>query len=130
MSTPNWRRLRTLANFLDGLRLTRTAQFDLREWCKKTTCGTTACAMGWACRIPSFRRAGLRSVPSSFYEGVEVPFYGHCGGFNAAMQFFGISYSDALYLFESTSYPIGRRGRASVVRRLRQFIKNRGRVAT
>ena len=58
------RRLLKLADFLDRLPPKR---FNYATWVggdwdgrQDLSCGTTACALGWACTIPAFRRLGLR----------------------------------------------------------------------
>lgn len=39
-------------------------------------CGTTACALGWAMTVPSFRRAGLRIEESErFFEGESADYF-------------------------------------------------------
>jgi hypothetical protein len=58
------RLLLLLADFLDKL---DPARFDYTDWVgdswegkQDLSCGTTACAMGWACTMPEFRALGLR----------------------------------------------------------------------
>lgn len=58
------RRLLKLANFLEKLPPER---FGFATWVgynwegkANLSCGTTACALGWASTIPSFRKLGLR----------------------------------------------------------------------
>lgn len=67
------RRLLKLANFLDKLPPHR---FDFRTWAgynwkgkADLSCGTSACAMGWATTFPSFRRLGLRLAQEAFGSG-------------------------------------------------------------
>lgn len=62
----------------------------------KNFCGSTACALGLATTIPSFRRAGLKD-PTCPQFGLEL-------GFAAGMLFFEISYMDAEELFSPTTY--------------------------
>lgn len=57
-------RLLTLASFLEALpnrRFDFSVLVDGETWKGKEdlSCGTTACAMGWAPTIPAFRKAGL-----------------------------------------------------------------------
>jgi hypothetical protein len=63
------RRLLKLADFL---RTVPQREFDMGEWHKGSesgsVCKTVACAAGWACSIPSFRRAGLRLNINDFWE--------------------------------------------------------------
>lgn len=96
-----------LAEFL---RTIKRSKFDLGvfvendklgryEWDTKALneCGTTACACGWACTIPSFRKAGLK---------LEKGFLKYKGAFNftAASEFFGITLIEAEYLFDPLYY--------------------------
>ncbi len=57
------KRLLKLADFLDKLPPKR---FDFGQWVgddwggkPDLSCGTTACALGWSCAMPEFRRLGL-----------------------------------------------------------------------
>ena len=63
----------------------------------KTGCGTTGCAVGWACTIPEFKEAGLS------YTGVTVS-YGGLVCWAAVQEFFGLSFMEAQYLFSNASY--------------------------
>jgi len=58
-------------------------------------CGSTACALGWATQIPSFKRAGFRQRNEDSFEPV---FQGQTG-FSAAGNFFDIPEDDAIGLF-------------------------------
>lgn len=60
------KRLLKLADFLDTV---PRKKFDLTHWVGQSyvgklslSCGTTACALGWATTIPAFRKLGLRMV--------------------------------------------------------------------
>jgi hypothetical protein len=60
------KRLLVLADFLEKLPRKR---FDYKSWVGQDwggapdlSCGTTACALGWAAVMPEFRRLGLRLV--------------------------------------------------------------------
>lgn len=58
------------------------------------SCGTTACALGWATTIPAFRRLGLHLSGSA----VRLrPYY--LEGVLAAQKVFLLSYDEASYLF-------------------------------
>lgn len=48
-----------LLKLVDILRQVPRKQFDMSVWCTDDECGTVACAAGWACMDPDFRRAGL-----------------------------------------------------------------------
>ena len=96
----NVERLGTLAKFL---RAVPPERFNMDTWVEKSTdngkvaCGYAACAMGWACMIPEFRKDGLKLY------GVE-PEYNNETGFEVAMEFFDISYENAEYLFSPETY--------------------------
>ncbi len=98
MSKPNYRnRLLKLADKLDSV---PDEQFSYLSWVGSDwegkpdlSCGTTACALGWATTIPSFRKLGLRlhgAVPES-PSGTD---------FDAATGIFGLAYSESIYLFK------------------------------
>lgn len=99
-------RLLKLADFLEKLPRKR---FDYGRWVgvdwdgkPDLSCGTTACALGWATTIPSFRRLGLRLrklggtvsvVELENDDGQET----HWSA--AAMNVFGLDANEAFYLF-------------------------------
>lgn len=91
------------------------------DWGGKTdlSCGTTACAMGWATTIPSFRRLGLKLDPT-----YKIVFGDICGGIAAAIELFHITQYEAERLFGYADCgkvkPTARR----VARRIRQFVKD------
>lgn len=69
------------------------ATFDIREW----RCGSTACAIGWACYDEVLKREGL-------HMDVDTPMYKDDISWDAVMKFFDIGYNKAVELFcESTS---------------------------
>jgi hypothetical protein len=90
--------------------------FNLGSWgvvgFKEKKCGSTACALGWSTVL--FPNSGLELVKSNNdneYElkytvttkfGLEVDRH---YGWEAAAQFFGISYSQAQNLFSPWDYP-------------------------
>lgn len=72
---------------------------DLRH-----ACGTTACAIGWACALPEFKEEGL-----SWEAGGAMPLYtwgdGHFRtGWDAVEKFFNIDYGQARHFFGSEKY--------------------------
>lgn len=98
--TAGLRRLLKLADFLDAL---PPARFDYGVWVRSDwqgssdlSCGTAACALGWATTIPEFRKMGLRLV-RRFKSG--VPVYKSREGASAAAAFFGVTDEEAFYLF-------------------------------
>lgn len=58
------------------------------------TCGTAGCAVGWATTIPAFHQEGFRWLYGS-------PNFRGDGGFWAVRQFFGVSHTDAMWLFDA-----------------------------
>jgi hypothetical protein len=102
-------RLLELAKFLRKLPKKR---FDYTTWVgenwegkKDLSCGTTACALGWATAIPSLRKAGLRMVKiyDSYVNAVvcmkneENP--NHNSPEAAAAEVFGLDTEEFEYLF-------------------------------
>lgn len=110
----NKERLQALANVL---REVPDANFDLETWrytpgsgenatdvqVLSHNCGTTACAIGWACAMPEFQAQGLR------WEGVQPALVGEGSldtGWDAVKVFFGISYHASQRLFNQDGYDI------------------------
>lgn len=103
-------RLQTLANFL---RTCAPEKFDLENWRSAphtlsptdedlNTCGTTACAVGWACSMPEFKAEGL------YYNG-HMPVYAPVDAqplsyWRAVEEFFGLSFIEARWLFSIECY--------------------------
>jgi hypothetical protein len=99
-------RLTKLADFLHALPRKQWKHFRMARWISHRgdhdhefgeyikpedlqTCGTTACALGWAAMVPGFKRLGLKVI------AVET------GGHNIelAAEFFDIEDSQANHLF-------------------------------
>lgn len=112
----NKQRLETLAHFL---RTVPSARFDLGAWFtvydesgdirqniwnlsvdkfRSSECGTTACAVGWACMIPEFRKAGLSASVSG------IPCFEETNNWEAVRRFFEIDHNTASFLFIDTCY--------------------------
>lgn len=104
-----------LAKFLDTV---PKSVFDFATWVNVSawdgkpglSCGTTACALGWATTIPQFRRRGLKMYVEhygddsiGFAEPVCHDNEGVALGVAAASRFFGLEHeqSGALFLPES-----------------------------
>ncbi len=92
------RRLLVLAEFLEKLPDT---SFDYSQWVGRNECGTTACALGHACRMPEFNDLGLRLAtdlsPSDWCFG--DPACGEDFGAAAAQRPFMIHLYEAQFLF-------------------------------
>lgn len=64
-------------------------------------CGTAACAFGFACTIPAFRRAGLMLDDTGSHGNVYFKNLSGRERLAAAALFFDISGDAAMYLFEA-----------------------------
>ncbi len=123
----NKRRLRTLQKFL------RTKvdpdRFDMDRWAGeikngKPACGTSACALGWATTIPSFRKAGLRMTKTKQIGKIYVTITGMRHNtkehyisnvslhrsLKTAMKFFDITYTEADHIFANDIDTCGLKG--------------------
>jgi hypothetical protein len=99
------RRLAKLSKFLRTK--VPTDRFDYGHWVgahwkgkADLSCGTSACAAGWATTIPEFRRRGLR-LECDDYGGRIVFYDGYVyrSGISAVVRFFGLDFEDARMLF-------------------------------
>lgn len=92
-------------------------------------CKTVACAMGHACGIKSFRRAGLK-LEAELWESDGrliadlMPTYKNRSGYWAASAFFEVNVTEAEWLFAPISYTARVRP-TTVARRLRKFVADR-----
>jgi hypothetical protein len=130
------KRLLKLADFLEKL---KPARFDYGEWVGKTwqggldlSCGTTACALGWAAAMPEFRRLGLRLIA---YD----PEHPEGGGTvrdietgaedqDAAVRVFGLDSLGACELFlpgPGGDFPKADATPKQVAKHIRRFVKDR-----
>ena len=120
----NAKRLLKLADHLDTV---RPKAFDMRVW--KSDCGTTACALGHACDIPSFRRLGLKiEIETVIYSdglvGHDQHFvmYGGNEGYDAADALFGITRSESWCLFSNQRKGEKTETPTMVAKRIRKFV--------
>lgn len=124
----NIERLKTLARFLN----TRVSdkEFDIRYWISKSDCGTTCCALGWACCIPDFQESGLTLYKVRNYD-TPIPCY-NVGeekheSFKAAEEFFGLTNKECFYIFDSAQYKNDENvSPKTVSRRIYKLIKDNG----
>lgn len=108
------KRLLKLADHLD---IVPNRKFDLACW----DCGTTACAMGYACRMPSFNKAGLR-----LGKLTATPYYKNWAGFEAAQKFFGLGQVEALTLFSPSYNPLGYKATPKgIAKQIRQLVADK-----
>lgn len=116
----NIKRLQTLANFL---KIVTANQFDLSTWYDDdNTCGTTACAIGWATVIPEFSALGFKLVEPR-YSDQYLPYFNGYTSWDAVEEFFDLTTKQALFLFTSYYYPNSQNPK-HVVDRLEHVITN------
>lgn len=117
----NKKRLLKLADFLETI---KPKVFNMDSWYNESPCGTTACAFGWACSIPSFKRAGLkmRKLSNGFTVYADVVFNDEYN-LNAASSFFDITVDEAEFLFYPDMYEKATKGQ--VIKRIRKFCSSR-----
>lgn len=119
-------RLLKLADYLETV---PQKSFSMRDWINETECGIVACAVGHACNIPSFKRAGLMMkgtypiLTSVIDKDTNKPL----DGWDAVRTFFGLDdddkkfTNDADYLFESDKYANQNPTPKTVAKRIRAF---------
>lgn len=124
------RRLLKLAAYLATIPGRR---FDYWKWVGQDwkgkpdlSCGTRACALGWATTMPEFRRLGLSMVKEEPSPNGRPTLRGHPNLYpvNVAALLFGISLEEATYLF----IPRGEELNATplyVARKIERFVKTR-----
>jgi hypothetical protein len=131
-----------LMKLVERLREVPRKQFDYLTWVgddwkgkPDLSCGTKACALGWAATIPSLQRAGLHHVASRDGDGriwdAYVEFrpkgtskYDRKTDFGAASAVFGITFDEAYELFmprdnEKNATP------KQVAKKIERFVKSR-----
>ena len=100
--------------------LPKEKKFNLRTF---MTCGTTACACGWAGTDPWFRRRGFKTEKYHYHpEGpiYYVSYQGSCG-MEAVRKFFGLNLATSHHLFiKDFSQDNSKR---ATIRRLKSFLK-------
>jgi hypothetical protein len=139
------KRLLTLAKFL---RTVPKKRFKMWTWAtgdfcgkknepKHNECGTAACAMGWACTIPSFRRAGLKLIDADWSiadnKPQRIPTYEDKIEFEAAEEFFGLPANGRIRGRYVASYLFGGHNKNSPIQaanRIENYIKleEKGRI--
>ncbi len=133
-------RLLRLADFLDVLPAKR---FDFGSWVgtswgdtQDLSCGTTACALGWAATMPEFRALGLRLArawcedPCVAVGAVLDTDDAASISLNAAREVFGLTHDQANLLFipgdadgdEETGRPNETASPREVAEHIRQFV--------
>lgn len=137
-------RLIKVAELLEGL---KKAQFRFNhyvgeDWQGKPdlSCGTTACAFGWATTIPSLRRLGLRLVPGNTFDTGYPALKEHLNSLSyigeeaidlAAAKIFGLTAEETAFLFIPGDVHRGYSGldcdatAKQVAKHIRKFVKTR-----
>jgi len=90
------------------------------------SCGTTACALGWAATIPELRAAGMKLVIDQQFNDGEIWVDGEAV-FKIARKVFDINELDVYYLFspESGHNPLYRKSSAkAVAQHIRTFVSH------
>lgn len=127
------RRLLKLAAFLEKLPPER---FDYRYlvgagWKGKPdlSCGTTACALGWAAAMPEFRRLGLALRPAPMGVVVRMRAHPKWHSWQAAEHVFAIDYRgfEQLFLPGTDGALQGDATAKQVARHIRKFVAKRSR---
>jgi hypothetical protein len=126
------KRLLKLATFL---RTVPKKQFNYnvfigRGWkgTSDLSCGTKACALGWAATMPAFRKLGLQIVPiheGSPEAGGSVTLKDGRGAFYSAMEVFGLNFFEAVRLFAPDSATERKATPKQVAKKLEDFVANR-----
>ena len=127
----NVERLKRLADFLRNE--VPPERFDISTWVgtsakpwlgkEDLSCGTVACAMGWATQVPEFRAAGLRLIPScKSDEG--IPVYGDSKF--PAITFFGLTRAQEDSIFFPSSYDTFKVTPIMVAERIESLIAGAG----
>lgn len=123
-----------LLKLADHLETVQRRLFDMLAWGHDNCCKTVCCALGHACSIPSFRRAGLRlKADRRWVDGrgrrnatYDVVFHDDFDqvlrGFAAAEKFFGLSDREAAFLFAAFSYVKDRVTPRRVAARIRRLV--------
>lgn len=106
----NTKRLMKLIEFMEKLPKKANEHFSMWRWIKHRgeddhgfgkyirpgdpmTCGTTACALGWAATVPSFRKAGLK-----VYAEEDGP-----DNYDVAVRFFDLDHMQFEEIFGGTN---------------------------
>lgn len=132
--------VKRLLKLADKLETVPRKKFDMSTWWeKREECGTVACAAGWGCTIPSFRRAGFHiRRPHNIVQFAPIQKRDlknkHCKDacpqdLHACAEFFGILYGEAYELFMNDAYDKSPTPKV-VAKKIRRFVKNYGKHPT
>lgn len=96
-------------------------KFSITNWV--ADCGTVACAIGHACNIPSFQKAGLH-LEGKLDPGLSPAYNGNYS-WRAVEKFFDLEAYQAAHLFDGEAYPKKYRTTLlEVVNRLAEYIRS------
>lgn len=126
------RRLLKLADLLEKLPQER---FDMKYWVGNgwkgkpdLSCGTTACALGWATTVPSLRKAGLKlaTTPSHRFSRVcirepNATVDSFDDSLASGAKIFGITLYESSQLFMDVSI----KSPKAMAKLIRKFVKGR-----
>lgn len=126
----NKRRLLKLAEFLETVPRDR---FDYSKWAssewggkKDLSCGTTACALGWATAMPMFQKIGLKLTRDEDGYVFVVDSSGR-EGFKAAEAAFDVTWQASAYLFDPYYSKLGLHASPkAVAAHIRAFVERGG----
>lgn len=92
---------------------------------KLSKCGTAGCALGYATDIFT----ELKMIRGDIFFGYDYLYVKNMEtnsiGFEAAVDFFGISLENSFWLFDPLKYEKGYRTRKHVAKRIREFVEKR-----
>lgn len=92
--------------------------FNLATWKERNECGTTACAIGWACLDEQFNEEGL-----TYDEIYATPRYNNHLFWRAVREFFGLTQEQACDLFMEGGYDVEKRyHRRAVMDRIKMYV--------
>jgi hypothetical protein len=103
-------RLQLLA---DKLRTVAPEDYDQAAWVFE--CGSAACALGHACVMPEFRTLGLGFMG-------RLPCYRGITGVNAGKDFFHLTHTQAMLLFDCQPEMTPKEKAAQIEAMIREFV--------
>jgi len=100
----------------------------------KTGCGTVGCACGWAASSPKFRGLVLKSYTDTFVHTLNKKVLVYTiedtksgnEDFEAAETYFKLNEAQVNWLFQPEYYSNNRKGRRTVISRIRKFVNDNG----
>ena len=100
----------------DGVTWEQEKDLKSDEHLKDLECGTTGCAVGWACAHKPFQDEGLVWGEGPMYKGLS--------SWSATKAFFELYYKQAEHLFDIYSYALDKRTPEDVADRIEKFIND------